>query len=76
MCKLLYVELVMVSLWDLYATAAAAMRWQIAIHLCVFACVRACVCVCYIDYIVNLTKSSCEKPLVQFQPNLAGLILG
>jgi hypothetical protein len=47
-----------------YATAASAMRWHIAIHLCVCLCVRvfvcvcvcvcACVCVCYIDYIVNL----------------------
>jgi hypothetical protein len=32
--------------------------------------------VSYIDYIVNVKKSPCDKPLVQFQPNLAGLILG
>ena len=52
-----------------YATAASAMRWHIAIHLCVF------VCVLYRLY-SELKKSSCEKPLVQFQPNLAGLFLG
>ena len=44
---------------------------SIAIHLC--ACV--CACVCYRLY-SELKKSTCEKPKVQFQWNLAGLCLG
>jgi hypothetical protein len=34
--------------------------------------VGLCVCVLYRIY-SELKKSSCEKPLVKFQPNLAGL---
>jgi hypothetical protein len=62
-----------------YATAASAMRWHIAIHLCLCMCVClfVCVCVCVLYRLYSELKiSSCEKPLVQFQPNLAGLILG
>jgi hypothetical protein len=68
-----------------YATAASAMRWHIAIHLCAFACMCVCVCLCvywcvclcvFFRLYSELKKSSCEKPLVEFQPNLAGLILG
>jgi hypothetical protein len=38
--------------------------------------VRVCMYVCvFYKLCRELKKSSCEKPLVQFQPNLAGLIL-
>jgi hypothetical protein len=63
------------EIYDFYATAASAMRWHIVIHLCVCGCLCACVHVLYRLY-SELKKSSCEKALVQFQPNLAGLILG
>jgi hypothetical protein len=48
------------------------LQWHIAIHLYVCVCMRACVL--YRLY-SELKKSSCEKPVVQFQPNVAGLFL-
>jgi hypothetical protein len=66
------------SLVAFYATAESAMWWNIAIHLYVCVCLYVClyVCVLYRFIYSELKKSSCEKPLVQFQPNLAGLIFG
>jgi hypothetical protein len=55
---------------DIYAIAAVAYSDS---PVCVFVCMYICV---FYRLYSELLKSSCEKPLVQFQPNLAGLILG
>jgi hypothetical protein len=64
----------------MYACVCVRACVRLCVCVCVCVCVRACVCV-YVCVCVlyrlycELKKSACEKPLVQFQPILAGLIL-